>query len=136
MPTDRLPAIPRALRREVVLKPHQEAGIAWLQHLWELSPTACRGTVLADDMGLGKTLQLLTFIASCFEREPCLEPVLIVAPVALLENWRNELNRFFEPDTLPLLLLYGETLKSLRASRHEIDEGLTAHGVTRLLKRD
>lgn len=136
MPTDRLPAIPRALRREVVLKPHQEAGIAWLQHLWELSPTACRGTVLADDMGLGKTLQLLTFIASCFEREPCLEPVLIVAPVALLENWRNELNRFFEPDTLPLLLLYGETLKSLRASRHEIDESLTAHGVTRLLKRD
>ncbi|SAK99799.1 helicase SNF2 [Caballeronia calidae] len=136
MPPDCAPAIPRTLRPEVVLKPHQEVGVAWLQHLWALSPAACRGTVLADDMGLGKTLQLLTFIASCFEREPQLEPALIVAPVALLENWRNELARFFEPDTLPLLLLYGETLMALRASRQEIDESLAAQGVTRLLKRD
>ncbi|MDR5761468.1 DEAD/DEAH box helicase [Caballeronia sp. LZ035] len=136
MPPHHVPAIPQTLRPEVVLKPHQETGVAWLQHLWSLSPAACRGTVLADDMGLGKTLQLLTFIASCFEREPQLEPALIVAPVALLENWRNELARFFAPDTLPLLLLYGDTLKSLRASRQEIDESLAAQGVTRLLKRD
>ncbi|SAK45967.1 helicase SNF2 [Caballeronia calidae] len=136
MPPERMPSIPGALRQEVVLKPHQKVGVAWLQHLWELSPAACRGTVLADDMGLGKTLQLLTFIASCFEREPQLEPALIVAPVALLENWRSELNRFFAPDALPLLLLYGETLKTLRASREEIDESLASQGVTRLLKRD
>ncbi|MDR5760696.1 DEAD/DEAH box helicase [Caballeronia sp. LZ035] len=135
MPADCAPSIPGTLRPEVVLKPHQETGIAWLQHLWALSPGACRGTVLADDMGLGKTLQLLTFIVSCFERDPQLEPALIVAPLALLENWSNELARFFLPDTLPLLLLYGETLASLRASRHEIDEGLAAQGVSRLLKR-
>jgi hypothetical protein len=135
MPPERAPIVPRSLKADIALKPHQEVGIAWLQHLWELSPGACRGTVLADDMGLGKTLQLLTFIASCFEREPQLDPALIVAPVALLENWRNELERFFEPDTLPLLLLYGDTLKSLRASRQEIDESLATQGVTRLLKR-
>ncbi len=35
-------------------------------------------------MGLGKTLQLLTFMASCFEAEPGLAPALVVAPVALL----------------------------------------------------
>ncbi|WP_429406805.1 DEAD/DEAH box helicase [Paraburkholderia sp. GAS82] len=136
MPPDRTPIVPRSLKTDITLKPHQEVGIAWLQHLWELSPSACRGTVLADDMGLGKTLQLLTFMASCFERDPQLEPALIVAPVALLENWRNELERFFEADTLPLLLLYGETLKLLRASRQEIDESLASQGVTRLLKRD
>lgn len=135
MPDERVPALPRALRPEVTLKPYQLVGVAWMQHLWEASPEHCRGTVLADDMGLGKTLQLLTFITSCFEADPTLPPALVVAPVALLENWRNELDRFFQPGTLPLLMLYGATLKSLRVSKHELDAELKAQGVTRLLKK-
>lgn len=67
-------------------------------------------------MGLGKTLQLLTFMASCFEEDPDLPPALVVAPVALLENWRNELDRFFEIGSMPLLLLYGDQLRTLRAA--------------------
>ena len=101
MPDDREPVLPLALRPDVILKPHQCVGVAWLQHLWQASPDHCRGTVLADDMGLGKTLQLLTFITSCFEADPALPPALVVAPVALLENWRNELGRFFQPADLP-----------------------------------
>lgn len=135
MPADREPQIPLALRPEIELKPHQRVGIAWLQHLWALSPDRCRGTVLADDMGLGKTLQLLTFMSRCFEADPTLPPALVVAPVALLENWRNELDRFFHPGTLPLLMLYGSTLKSMRVGRHELDADLTAKGVTKLLKK-
>lgn len=135
MPPDREPLLPQTLRTEIELKPHQRVGVAWLQHLWEASPEHCRGTVLADDMGLGKTLQLLTFITSCFETDPTLPPALVVAPVALLENWRNELDRFFQPGTLPLLMLYGSTLKSLRVGRHELDADLKAQGVTRLLKK-
>lgn len=135
MPSNREPNIPRSLRPEITLKPYQRIGVAWLQHLWDASPNRCRGTVLADDMGLGKTLQLLTFITSCFEADPSLPPALVVAPVALLENWRNELDRFFVPGTLPLLMLYGSTLKSMRVGRHELDADLTAQGVTKLLKR-
>lgn len=135
MPDDRVPVLPQALRPDVRLKPYQLVGVAWLQHLWEASPDNCRGTVLADDMGLGKTLQLLTFITSCFEAHPSLPPALVVAPVALLENWRNELDRFFEPGTLPLLMLYGAELKSLRVSKHELDAELKAQGVTQLLKK-
>ncbi len=135
MPSDREPLLPQTLRPEIELKPHQRVGVAWLQHLWEASPEHCRGTVLADDMGLGKTLQLLTFITSCFETDPTLPPALVVAPVALLENWRNELDRFFQPGTLPLLMLYGSTLKSMRVGRHELDADLKAQGVTRLLKK-
>lgn len=135
MPANRSPVLPRTLRPEIELKAHQLIGVAWLQHLWEASPGRCRGTVLADDMGLGKTLQLLTFIASCFEANPNLPPALVVAPVALLENWRNELERFFLPGTLPLLMLYGSTLKSMRVSKHELDEELKAQGVTRLLRK-
>lgn len=135
MPPDREPLLPMTLRPEIELKPHQRIGVAWLQHLWGASPDNCRGTVLADDMGLGKTLQLLTFMSSCFEVDPNLPPALVVAPVALLENWRNELDRFFQPGTLPLLMLYGSTLKSMRVGKHELDADLKAQGVTRLLKK-
>lgn len=135
MPVGREPVLPRSLRPDVQLKSYQLVGVAWLQNLWEASPDNCRGTVLADDMGLGKTLQLLTFIASCFEADPTLPPALIVAPVALLENWRNELDRFFVPGTLPLLTLYGTALKSLRVSKHDLDADLKAQGVTHLLKK-
>ncbi|MBY4949523.1 DEAD/DEAH box helicase [Cupriavidus respiraculi] len=136
MPQDRQPRLPQGLKPEIVLKAHQHTGVAWLQHLWDASPDNCRGTVLADDMGLGKTLQLLTFMASCFERDPSLPPALVVAPVALLENWRNELSRFFEPGTLPLLMLYGDALRSLRVGKHELDAELRGQGVTRLLKKN
>ena len=135
MPEGREPVLPLSLRPDISLKPHQRVGVAWLQHLWEASPERCRGTVLADDMGLGKTLQLLAFIAACFEADPALPPALVVAPVALLENWRNELDRFFQPATLPLLMLYGDALKALRVSKHELDAELKAQGVTRLLKK-
>ncbi|MEO5606089.1 MAG: DEAD/DEAH box helicase [Polaromonas sp.] len=136
MPLDREPFLPKALRPETELKSYQGVGVAWLQHLWEASPARCRGTVLADDMGLGKTLQLLTFISSCFEVDPNLPPALVVAPVALLENWRNELDRFFQPGTLPLLMLYGDSLRELRVSKHELDDDLKSQGVTRLLKKN
>jgi SNF2 family DNA or RNA helicase len=129
------PELPSALLPSVQLKEHQHTGVAWLQHLWKLSPQQCRGTILADDMGLGKTLQLLTFIASVFETDPDLPPALVVAPVALLENWQNELEHFFHPGTLPTLLLYGSTLKQLRVAKNEIDATLKAEGVTRLLKK-
>ncbi|MDI4634715.1 DEAD/DEAH box helicase [Pelomonas sp. V22] len=136
MPDGAAARLPRCLKPEVALKPHQLVGVAWLQHLWDASPTQCRGTVLADDMGLGKTLQLLTFLASCFERDPSLPPALLVAPVALLDNWRSELERFFMPGALPLLTLYGDALARLRVGKHELDAELKQLGVTRLLKKN
>lgn len=135
MPEGTLPTLPSALLPTVQLKQHQHIGVAWLQHLWNQSPQHCRGTVLADDMGLGKTLQLLAFMTSAFEADPDLPPALVVAPVALLENWQSELEHFFQPGTLPTLLLYGSTLKNLRVAKNEIDNTLKSEGVTRLLKK-
>lgn len=129
-------ALPRSLRPEVTLRDHQIAGVAWLQHLWQHSPGQCRGALLADDMGLGKTIQLLTFIARCLEEQPALEPVLVVAPVALLENWREEIDKFFEANALPTILLYGETLAGMRVPQAAIDEQLRQSGLTRLLRKD
>jgi HJR/Mrr/RecB family endonuclease len=125
--------IPSALRAE--LKTHQTIGIAWLQHLWRNSPKFCSGCLMADDMGLGKTLQLLTFIAWYLEKPNAL-PVLIVAPVSLLENWQNEIKKFFAPGFFRVLTLYGKTLAEKKVSQSAIDQRLLDEGLTRFLVDD
>lgn len=101
LPPGSLPSLPSSLRAEISLKDHQNDGVAWLQHLWLKSPDECRGAVLADDMGLGKTIQLLAFMAKVLEENPQAEPFLIVAPVSLLENWKEEIGKFFVENALP-----------------------------------
>lgn len=136
MPAGRQAVIPKSLSPSAKLKPHQEIGVAWLQHLWEASPHQCRGTVLADDMGLGKTIQLLTFIINCFEQDPELPPALIVAPVALLNNWHAEIQKFFGDQAPPVLTLYGQNLRRLMARQEQIDNELHAIGLNRFLARN
>ncbi|MBA3006464.1 MAG: restriction endonuclease [Proteobacteria bacterium] len=130
------PRLPSSLRNDIQLKDHQLSGLAWLQHLWANSPDNCCGALLADDMGLGKTIQLLAMIATCLEDDPTLDPFLVVAPVSLLENWQEEIAKFFAPGTLPVLTLYGNTLADNRLPRRAIEAELTAAGVCRLLRRD
>jgi len=128
------PKLPKTLKPDVELKDHQRAGIAWLQYLFDKTPDYCRGAVLADDMGLGKTLQLLAFIMSIFEERPDLAPALVVAPVALLENWIGEINRFFIQDAVPRLIAYGDSLALLRVQRASIDEQLQKQGLVKFLR--
>jgi Holliday junction resolvase len=130
------PVLCSSLLPSTVLKEHQEIGIAWLQHHWAASPSKCRGAFLADDMGLGKTLQLLAFIGHCLEEDPGLDPVLIVAPVSLLENWVEEIGKFFQPGTFSLLTLYGDSLAAKRAPKHALDKDLLANGISRLLVKN
>lgn len=117
--------IPRAINPNYSLLPHQINGLAWMQHLYRLqNEYQVRGAILADDMGLGKTFQLLALMAWLLEETPDIEPMLVVAPVALLENWADEADKFFRPGTLPLLMAYGGGLENLRVPREDIDERL------------
>lgn len=127
------PKLPRSLKQDVILKDHQVHGYRWLLYLWTQSPDRCRGALLADDMGLGKTLQILSFVADCLEKDSLLDPILVVAPVALLENWLEEIHKFFHNESLPVLSLYGNELGARRLSRNEIDEQLRQEKLTRFL---
>ena len=126
--------LPFALRPSTILRDHQLKGVAWLQYLFKQSPNHISGCLLADDMGLGKTLQLLTFIANYFETELNAEPVLIVAPVSLLDNWENELKNFFDASNLSTLKLYGSTLAAAKLGRHEASESDRQLGIKHRLK--
>jgi len=117
---------PQALGSEFPLDPHQQDGVSWLQRCSQIKDR--RGVLLADDMGLGKTLQLLTFMAWAIESgmfpelskpRPPYRPILITAPLILLENqtWEGEMKKFFEDKGsifLPVLPLYGPALRSFR----------------------
>jgi len=71
------------------LYPHQEEGYRWICNLYEKN----RGGLLADDMGLGKTIQVLAFLLFLESRQK-LSPSLIVLPIALIENWVKEIEKF------------------------------------------
>jgi len=67
------------------LRDYQRRGVEWLSFLTGHG----FGALLADDMGLGKTIQVIAWILSAKVR-----PVLIVAPLTLLANWRHEFAGF------------------------------------------
>ena len=56
-----------------------------------------RGGILADDMGLGKTIQAIALITARPPTDPERHPCLIVAPKALMEQWRLEIARHVHP---------------------------------------
>jgi superfamily II DNA or RNA helicase len=125
-----LPEIPPAVRESVSLKEHQLAGIAWLQRNY----LHRRGCLLADDMGLGKTLQSLVFLAWLIEIEqkwarlPPWKPILIVAPLILIEDdgpWLKDMRTYFKGAIFqPVLSLHGESLQKLRKeSGKEVELG-------------
>lgn len=81
---------------------HQKEGINWLLAHFESQAELNKpsGALLADDMGLGKTYMTLVAIAEKYHRDQAQnktkKPVLIVAPLSLLENWQAEINETFK----------------------------------------
>lgn len=67
---------------------YQKTGYLWMRNMIDASG----GCILGDEMGLGKTLQIITLFQSLLLRKR--GPLLVVAPVSLLENWRRECGKF------------------------------------------
>ena len=83
------------------LRPYQQQGVNWLQHLREDG----LGGLLADDMGLGKTAQTIAHIAIEEAAGRMDRPALVVVPTSLVPNWTAELARF--APHLRVIVLHG-----------------------------
>ena len=101
------------------LFPHQRVGFDWLVTCWKLGRP---GVLLADDMGLGKTIQTLAFAAWLQANEKAHAeitrgPILIVAPTALLKNWREEHDRHLADCGIgPLTEIYGSGIRAFKVN--------------------
>jgi SWI/SNF-related matrix-associated actin-dependent regulator of chromatin subfamily A member 5 len=71
------------------IRPYQQEGVNWLLRQYDTGV----GAILADEMGLGKTLQTLSFL-SALKADGMPGPHLVVTPLAVLQNWHNEIKRF------------------------------------------
>ncbi|PIE74527.1 MAG: helicase, partial [Deltaproteobacteria bacterium] len=75
---------------------HQEEGIRWIIGLALESEVA--GGLLADDMGLGKTYMSLAAMDQLYKLQKTQndkKPNLIVAPLSVLQNWKDEVEKTF-----------------------------------------
>uniref|UniRef100_A0A3Q2WH12 Chromodomain helicase DNA binding protein 1-like n=1 Tax=Haplochromis burtoni TaxID=8153 RepID=A0A3Q2WH12_HAPBU len=76
--------------RGIQLRPYQLDGVHWLTQCLKNQ----QGCILGDEMGLGKTCQtisLLVYMSGALRKKG---PFLVLSPLSVLENWRNELESF------------------------------------------
>lgn len=105
---------------------HQSEGISALVKAWGSS---LPGFLNADDQGLGKTFQTLAFLAWLRNKQrndqmvaPS-QPFLIVAPVSLLQVWKNEAEEHLVSGELGALIpIYGSELKHRRSPGVELSD--------------
>ncbi|KAH0828319.1 SNF2 family N-terminal domain containing protein [Fonsecaea pedrosoi] len=129
---DHIPQQPPGLK--ATLMPHQLSGLAWMKRMEEGTN---KGGILADDMGLGKTLQSIALMLERppADNKPC--PTLVVAPVALMHQWKREIEKMVRPRyRLNVFILHGESRKITWTALKAYDVVLTTYGLlTSELKR-
>ncbi|MCY4523907.1 MAG: DEAD/DEAH box helicase, partial [Halobacteriovoraceae bacterium] len=112
---EKMPEYPLPPSIDKYARPYQKTGYNWLRFLYENRLGAC----LADDMGLGKTLQTIGLIESIYSK---IKKILVICPVSLLINWKNEIEKFSDMQAI----IYhggGRTLPS------DVKIFLTSYGV-------
>jgi SNF2 family DNA or RNA helicase len=112
---------------------HQRKAIEWIFSLYRCSLKTnhmIKGGILADDMGLGKTFSSLLGMKAIIEfaKEQDIKKTtekrlkkcfMVVAPLSLLNNWKNEVSKFFDtsPFTDVIILNAQEDLSKFRLKK-------------------
>lgn len=103
--------------------PHQEEGVRWLLGLMQCTlnnQSKIQGALLADDMGLGKTYMSLVALSEFYRltelQGETKRPILIVAPLSLVENWIDETDKTFHKSPFRdiVVLQSGKDLKKFK----------------------
>lgn len=94
------------------LRPHQRDGVKFLYScLMGFKGDDISGAILADEMGLGKTLQTITLIwtllrqSPIIDTKPVIDKVLVCCPVSLVNNWKNEFNKWLGMNRVNVLTI-------------------------------
>jgi len=110
------------------LHKYQEMGLTWLKDCEESSR---KGGILADDMGLGKTIQMLSLLVSRRSNDPRCKTTLVVAPVALMRQWKQEIQTKIKPGprhALSVFVHHGQSKKKEFRDLQVYDVVLTTFG--------
>ncbi|KAK0742163.1 SNF2 family N-terminal domain-containing protein [Apiosordaria backusii] len=88
------------------------------------APNLLSGGILADDMGLGKTLQTISLIMTGGPGT-----TLIVAPVSVMSNWEQQIQRHVhEKDAPKVLIHHGTTRQTTAKALKEYGVVITSYG--------
>lgn len=93
------------------LREHQREGVRFMYEcVMGMRDFNGQGAILADEMGLGKTLQTIALLWTLLKQNPIyggphdsrpvIKKALIVCPVTLINNWRQEFRKWLGVDRL------------------------------------
>ncbi|KAL2845658.1 SNF2 family N-terminal domain-containing protein [Aspergillus pseudoustus] len=125
IPVENREGTPDALK--CTLLEHQKLGLAWMKSKEECDQ---KGGILADDMGLGKTIQAISLMVSRPSSDSERKTTLIIAPVALMQQWKREIQKMIKPGKhqVSIHVLHGDKRSmSFRDLKHH-DVVLTTFG--------
>ncbi|ORY40897.1 SNF2 family N-terminal domain-domain-containing protein [Leucosporidium creatinivorum] len=100
---------------KIPLMAHQLMGVAWM---YEQENSKNYGGILGDEMGLGKTIQTIATMCKNMSNDPAEKTNLIIAPVALLEQWKDEIEDKCEKNQFKILVYHGEGKKNVTKIKH------------------
>ncbi|KZO94503.1 hypothetical protein CALVIDRAFT_556302 [Calocera viscosa TUFC12733] len=126
------------------LRPHQKEGVIFLyEAVMGMRRHEGTGAILADEMGLGKTLQTIALLMTLLRQSPYRPPntplhaktkeigkAIIVCPVSLVANWRNEIWKWLGRDRLGVFV--AEETKNIKLFNHSRSHDVLIIGYEKL----
>ncbi|KAG1772000.1 SNF2 family N-terminal domain-containing protein [Suillus placidus] len=107
----------------ISLLAHQVIGVAWAL---EREKCGDKGGCLSDEMGLGKTVQIISVVIANPSDDPRCKTNLIVAPLALLDQWKLEIE-MKTANNLKCLVYHGSNKPRKQTDLMKYDVVLTTY---------